>query len=128
MMTKKQIRSALERFERDKSKVVSLRLFCDLAGISLDTYKNLRADKYEMSEMVQIRLERALGKMERGEVKVMHHRDRTNHIAYRKVAEPEFKRGLSLTLKNGRIAIKTGLQNANNYRRPTFEEEFDGHS
>lgn len=128
MMTKREILAAIKRFDADPFRVLSIELFCQVAGISADTYQNVRDGKYEMTEMVQRRLEIAFGKVERGEIKVMRNRDLTKFAAYRKNPQPERKRGLMLIMKNGKIGIRTGPVNPNCYTTPTFEEEIDGNS
>jgi hypothetical protein len=128
MMTRKAILAAMKRFDADKGKVISMRMLCELAGISHDTYQNVRDGRSPMTEVTQIRLERALGAVERGEVKIMRRPDQTKFISYRRHAKPDMRRGFSLTVKGGRIAIRTGLQNASDYTRTTFGEELDGGS
>lgn len=126
-MTKKELRAAIARFMADNKKVVSQRLLCELAGISADTFQNVFVNgKTELTVTTQLRLEKALLAIERGEVVVTQKHDQTRHISYRRRAEPEFRRGFTLTLKNGGIGIKTGLQNVNSYRGKTFLEELEG--
>jgi hypothetical protein len=127
MMTKVDLRKAVERFFADPNRIVSVKLLCELAGISDDTFRAVFQTKITpMTPTTQVRMERALMAVERGQVKVFKTPDRVHHIAYKRKAEPEFKRGFSLTMKNGQIAVKTGLINANNYRTRTFKEELEG--
>lgn len=127
MMTKIELRAAVERFMADKKRVISERMLCELAGISPDTLRNVFKTKiYDMTPVVQIRLEKALMAIERGEVVVTQKWDQTRQVGYRKKPEPEFRRGLGLTFKNGRIGVKTGMQNANCYTQRTFVEELEG--
>lgn len=126
MMTKVQLRAAVERFMDDPHRVVSEKMLCELAGISEDTLRNVFKTKITpITITTQIRLEKALEAIERGDVMVLRNRDKTREVHYRKKSQPEFKRGFSLTLRNGQVAIRTGLQNANSYRQPTFKEELE---
>lgn len=128
MMTKEQIRSALRRFDADPSRVISIKLFCEVAGIAVETYKNIRADASEMSVPVQKRLEAAFEKLERGEIKIMRRPDQSRYVSYRKEPKPELRRGFSITMKGGKIAVRAAVENANNYTRATFLEEINGDS
>lgn len=126
MMTRKDIFKAVDRFLADDKRVISIRSLCELAGISEDTLRNVCQTKiYGMTPMVQTRLERAFEAIERGEVQVTRTHDQRVHVAYKRKATPEFKRGFQLTLKGGAIGIKTGLVNANCYRNKTFKEELE---
>lgn len=127
-MTKKELFAALARFEADPDRIITIRLLCELAGIHVDTYySSVQRREYEITPLTQIRLEKALKAIERGEIKVMR-KNRTKSIAWRRRPQPEFKRGMALSMKDGKIGLKIGLQNANCYTAPTFREEIDGHS
>lgn len=122
-MTKKQLRAAVMRFLADKNRVLSMENLCALAGISHDTFRDVfQLRKTSMTIPTQIRMEKALKALQKGEVTVQRNPDRTITARYRRKAQPDIARGLSLTMKNGRIAIKTGLVNVNDYTAPTFKE------
>lgn len=125
MMTRNQIKAALERFCADPGRVISQELLCELAGIDPKTLRNIRTGAHDMAPTTQVRLERALKAIERGEVKIMERHDRTRYITYRRKPEPAVKRGLSLTMKDGRIAVRAAPVNPNCYTAPTFREELE---
>lgn len=124
MMTKKQLREAVARFVADPNRVISVKNLCEIAGISDDTFRDVfKFQKVSLTVTTQIRVERALEAVKRGEVKVQRLSSKHMVVGYRRKPEPEFARGYGLTMKNGRIAVRTGLVNVNDYTRPTFEEE-----
>jgi methylphosphotriester-DNA--protein-cysteine methyltransferase len=126
MMTKVEMYKTVDRFMADKNRVISMKMLCVLAGISKDTFVNVFKHKTTpLTPTTQIRLERAFEAIERGEVAVTQKWDRTRHVHYQRKAEPQFKRGFALTVRGGRIAVKTGLVNANCYRGKTFSEELE---
>lgn len=126
MMRKKELRAAMQRFFDDKNRVISERMLAELAGLSIDTIKNVF--KFQITELTpttQIRLEKALKAIENGDVVVTEAWNRVRNVGYRRKPQPEFKRGLSLTLKDGKIGIRARPVNANCYTEPTFREEFE---
>ena len=127
MMTKKDIRAAVERFMADETNSMSERLLCELAGISRDTFRNVFKHKItDITPTTQIRMERALKALEAGEVSIYRRKDRTRYIQYRKEAKVPLAPGLRLTLKEGQIGLKIGMRNKNCYTSKTFKEEMEG--
>jgi|APFre7841882654_1041346.scaffolds.fasta_scaffold16830_2 hypothetical protein len=126
MMTKKEIRAAVERFIADETTNMSERLLAELAGISIDTFRNVFKHKTtDITPTTQIRMERALKALENGEVSIYKRRDRTRYIAYRKEAKIPLNPGLRLTLKGGQVGLKVGMRNKNCYTETTFKEELE---
>jgi hypothetical protein len=125
MMTRAEIRKAVRRFMRDDTKVLSQNNLCELAGISKMTFQNVFLYGHNMSDETQLRMERAIIAIEKGFVALMQYPDQSRHPEYRRQPKPELRRGLGLTLKDGRIGLKIGLENANNYRAPTLGEQLD---
>jgi len=125
MMTKLEIRKAVRRFMSDQTKVISQNNLCELAGISKMTFQNIFLYGENMSDETQLRMERALTAIEQGRIAVMRYPDATRHPEYRREPNPELRRGMGLTLKGGRIGLKIGLENANNYRTPTLGEQLE---
>lgn len=126
MMTKTQLRAAIDRFLGDPNRIISVKNLCELAGISHDTFRDVfQIGRTPITVQTQLRLEKALKAIQNGEVKVMRNPDKTVTVGYRKKADPQFARGYGLTVKGGKIAVRTGLVNVNDYSRPTFKEELD---
>ena len=125
-MTRNELRLAVLRFRDDPNRVISIDLFCELAGISPDTFTAVFRDHGMMTKYVQVRCERALKSIERGEVKVMRGRYRKHTIEYRYGApQPDLKRTCALNLSGGKIGLKIGVTNANDYTKPTFLEQLE---
>jgi hypothetical protein len=128
MMREKELRAAMDRFYADKDRVISERLLAELAGISLDTLKDVfKLRRTMLTPTTQLRLERALKHIERGEVAVMQDGMKRRSIQYRKKGEekPAFRKTTRLTFRNGRIGLKVGPENANCYTAPTFKDEWE---
>ena len=126
MMTKKELKAAIDRFCADEGRVLSIENLCALAGISKDTFRNVfRLGVTSITIPTQLRLEKALKALERGEIKVMRNPDKTVTASWRRKAEPEFARSMGLAFRGGRIVVKTGLVNVNDYTKPTFKEELE---
>ena len=85
MMTKRQLRAAIERFMGDKGRVISIRNLCELAGISEDTFTNVFVHRTTpITPTTQIRFEKALTAVKNGEIRVMRNPDRTVTVQYRR--------------------------------------------
>lgn len=124
-MTRKEIREAVDRFRADDKRVMSEALLAEAAGISLSTYRLVFYEGKEMSEMVQIRMERALKALANGELRVMRNRNKSKYVEYRKEAKPDLRRGLQLSLQNGKLSLKAGLRNLNDYSQPSLKEQLE---
>ena len=119
------MREAIRRFLGDDRSPISERMFCELAGISRVTFRSVFHDNTTLTPMVQVRVEKALEAIRNGDVRVMQNRDKTRYLEYRRESKPEFRRGMGLELKNGKIGLKVGLRNPNDYLQPTFKEQLD---
>jgi AraC-like DNA-binding protein len=127
MMTKAQVREAVERFIADPNRTMSERLLCELAGISRDTFRDVFKHKIQgLTPMVQLRMERALTALEKGDVTIFQKKDRSRYISYRKEAKLPLKPSVGLTVKNGQIGLKIGPRNVNCYTSPTLKEQLEG--
>ena len=122
-MTRKEIREAVARFKADENRVFSEKLLAEAAGISHATYRLVFYEGHEMSEMVQIRMERALKALANGELRVMRNRNKSKYVEYRREPKPDMQRGIHLNMKNGRISLSTGLRNLNDYSNPSLKEQ-----
>ena len=124
-MTRNEMYEAVRRFRADRDKPISNRLLCEAAGISIDTFKNIFDLGLPMSEMAQRRLGRALTAWANGDLRVMRNRNASKYIEYRREAKPDMQRGVNLTLKGGRIVLKVGPRNMNDYTQPSLKERLE---
>jgi hypothetical protein len=79
-----------------------------------------------MSEESQVRMSRALERLERGDVTVMRNRNQTKYLQYNSTPKPRIVRGYGLQLDGGKISLKIGLKNKANFSNPTFKEQMEG--
>jgi len=124
-MTKVEIRKAIERFRDDEGRVLSEALFCELAGIGLKTFRQVFGDGTNMSVQTQLRVERALKALERGEVRIMQGKGGVRTVEYRREPRPDIRRGYGLQVRNGKIGLKIGVENANCYTAPTLRDQLE---
>jgi hypothetical protein len=76
-----------------------------------------------MSEVTQIRVDRALKKMEAGEVTVMRNKDRSRFVKYNKDPDPRPQRTYTVNFQGGNFTVKTGLKARYDYSKPTLKEQ-----
>ena len=106
---------------------MSIELLAQLAGLSDQTIKMVfKYKRMPMSETTQIRMSKALLRLQNGEVEVVQFRDLTRAVRYVKNPRPRIKRSYALTVKDGEIKLKIGLKNRNDFSEPTFEELMKG--
>lgn len=125
--SREELKARVKRMFADPYRGISRELFAELCGVSDWTLRRVFFDEdVPLSEMVQIRVSKALEAWERGEVAVMERRDRSRYVEYRKVAKPRLKRHMGLAFKDGKIGLDIGIRNRADYSRPTFEEKLKG--
>ena len=124
-MTKAEIRKAIARFRADEGRVVSEYMFCELAGIGYRTFRQVFVDGTNMSVQTQLRVERALKALERGDVRIMQGKGGVRSVEYRREPRPDLRRGFGLQVKDGKIGLKIGVENANCYTAPTLKDQLE---
>ena len=78
-----------------------------------------------MSEESQVRMSRALQRLERGDVTVMRNRNRTKYLQYNTTPKPRVVRGYGLKLDGGKITLNIGLKNKADFSNRTFKEQME---
>jgi hypothetical protein len=127
VLTKADIYNRVARLRADPNRLISAVMLSELAGISIDTFKNVFVSRETpMSETTQIRMSRALERFEAGEVEVMFGRDKKHFIQIHQKPKPKLKRGYGLTVEGGEIKLKIGIRNRADYSEPTFKELMTG--
>lgn len=124
--SKEELKRIIVRFAADKNRGISLEHFCEIAGVDLrDFRKAFLEDKLNISEMVQIRVSKAMRAYMRGDIVVYKHWDRTKTVEYRKEPKPAFRKNLGFTLTKDGVRLNIGLVNRRDYTQPTFLEHLD---
>jgi AraC-like DNA-binding protein len=127
VMSQAEIRRRVQRLRDDPERPISFRLFSELVGVSEGTLKNVFIlHTYQMSEIVQIRVSRALQRLEAGDVVVMKNRWGERKIEYLNQPKPRLRRSMGLTIRDGQIGLKIGIRNRGDYSEPTFRELIEG--
>lgn len=127
VLTKRDLYNRMDRLLADPHRPISIKLLSDLAGISDFTIKMVfQSKKIPMSETTQIRMSKALLRLQNGEIEIIENRDRTREVRYVKNPRLRIKRSYGLTVVDGEIKLKIGLKNRTDYSEPTFEELMKG--
>ena len=123
-MTKAEIYRRMDRFQADSSSAFSWKMFSELVGVSESHLRNVFIARTEpMTEITQIRVDRALKKMEAGEVTVMRNKDRSRFVKYNKEPDPRPQRTYTVNFQGGNFTVKTGLKARYDYSKPTLKEQ-----
>lgn len=127
VLTKRDLYNRMDRLLADPHRPISIKLLSDLAGLSDFTIKMVfQSKKIPMSETTQIRMSKALLRLQNGEIEIIENRDRTREVRYVKNPRLRIKRSYGLTVVDGEIKLKIGLKNRTDYSEPTFEELMKG--
>ena len=123
----KELMQIMKRFLANRKRGISKQLFCELAGISRSQlYGVFVSEDLPMTIYVQKRVSKAYLEFKNGEVGVYMNRDLTKFVQYRKQAVPPLKRGNRIELVNGKIQLKIGIVNRNDYSEQTLDEQLKG--
>ena len=123
ILTKVELRRIVKRFIEDKNRGISIKLFCEIAGVSESNLYRVFIYHEEMTETVQRRVSKGYNKWHRGELAVMQNRDTTVYVEYRKQPKPRLVRGYGIEFQNGKIKMKIGIRNKADYDL-TLDEQF----
>jgi hypothetical protein len=126
VLTNAELFRRMERFQADANSPWSWKMLAELVGLSETTLRDTFIYKtYPLSVVLQVRLSKALGQIERGEVTVMYNKDRSRFIQYNNVPKPRAARSNKLVFEGGRIRVKPGIVNKNDYSQPTLLEQLE---
>jgi AraC-like DNA-binding protein len=126
VLNKAEIYRRMERYLEEEDRIVSVKFLAELAGLSERLIFGIFVGgTHTMSEETQVRMSRALERLERGDVTVMRNRNRTKYLQYNNTPKPRIVRGYGLQLDGGKISLKIGLKNKANFSNPTFKEQME---
>ena len=124
--SKEELRRIIKRFAADKRRGISLEHFAEIAGVDhRDFRKAFLEDKLNISEVMQLRVSKALRAFMRGDIVVWQNWDRTRSVDYRDKPKPAFKKNLGFVLTKQGVKLNIGLVNRRDYTQPTLLEQFD---
>lgn len=121
---KRDLKIIMQRFLSDKDRGISIPLFSDLCGVSINQIRDVFLNHTEpLSEYVQRRVSKAYNEWKNGEVAIMQNRDTSKFVQYRKEAKPALEKVTKLQVVNGEIKIKLGINNKYDYSDSTLDEQ-----
>lgn len=127
IMPKAEIYRRMDRYHADPKKTVSMTYFAELAGLGLTTIKAVFIDKtMPMSEHTQIAVSRALERLARGDVTIVHYRDRSRKMIYNTIPKPKMVRGTRINLGPDGFKLEVGVRNKQDYSAKTLREKLKG--
>lgn len=124
--SKEELLRIIKRFAADKRRGISLEHFCEIAGVDLrDFRKAFLQETLNISEVMQIRVSKAMRSWERGDLVIYQHWDRTKSVEYRSKPKPVFRKNLGFEVTKDGVKLNIGLVNRRDYTQPTLAEQFD---
>jgi len=126
VLSKAEIYRQMARYLEEEDRVMSVKFLAELAGLSERLIFGIFiGDTHTMSEETQVRMSRALMRLERGDVTVMRNRNRTKYLQYNRDPKPRMVRGYGLKLDGGKITLNIGVKNRDDFSKPTFKEQME---
>ncbi len=123
-IAKSELKIIMHRFLADKERGISIPLFSDLCGVSINQLRDVFLNHTEpLSEYVQRRVSKAYNEWKNGEVAIMQNRDTSKFVQYRKEAKPALEKVTKLQVVNGEIKIKLGVSKKYDYSGNTLDEQ-----
>lgn len=126
VLSKAEIYRRMARYLEEDTRVMSVKFLAELAGISERLIFGIFVGgTHPMSEETQVRMSRALKRLERGDVTVMRNRNQTKYLQYNRDPKPRMVRGYGLKLDGGKITLNLGVKNRADFSKPTLKEQME---
>jgi len=126
-LSKSELIKQMKRFNADKDRGISITLFCDLAGMSVEHFRDVFInDKHPLTETVQRRVNKAYIHWKMGMVRVMKRNDNTRYVDYRREAKPPIMPNMGLKLTSEGIKLRVGMVNRHDYSESDLNEALRG--
>jgi len=126
VLPKAELYRRMDRFQADSNSPISWRFLAELVGLNENYLREIFINRnYPISERVQIRVSKALKQIERGDVTIM--RDKTNKrfMKFNNTPQPRAARGFQIKMIDGKLGVKTGIINKNDYSQRTLKEDLE---
>lgn len=122
--TKAELMRIVPRFIKDKNRGISIKLFCDVCGISERTLMDVFIHHVEMmSERTQRRVDKGITHFMNGDLVVWQHKYyNTKRVEYREKPKPFARKSFQITVKDGQIGLKVGMKQRGDYSDPNLDE------
>ena len=127
VLTKKELLRQIQKFHADKERGISIPLFCELAGVNKEHFRDVFIRQAEpLTEYMQMRVNKAYTQWKAGNVRVMRRKDLTRYVEYRKTPEPPMMAGMGLKVTSDGIKIRVGMVNRHDYSETDLNEALRG--
>ena len=122
-LPKTELKRQIKRFLLDKDRGISIPLFADLCGLSTAHIRDVFLEECEpLTEMVQMRVNKAYREWKEGNVRVMKRRDNTRYVDSRKEAYNPYMPSNKLVMTREGIKLKVGMANRHDYSDKNLDE------
>lgn len=126
-LSKTELKKQIRRFIEDKDRGISIAHFCEVAGIAHRYFLDIfYYDKHPLSEMFQIRVNKAYKEWKEGKLVVMKRANNTRYVDYRKTPKPPLLPEMGLKMTSEGLKLRVGMVNRHDYSRPDLDEQLRG--
>jgi len=127
VLTKAELYRRMARFQEDDKTPWSWPMLAELCGMNSDHLRDVFLYRTNpITEVTQIRVSKALQRIERGDVTVMRNKNKTRFIRYNNTPQVRAARGNRIVLMDGKLRVKPGIINKNDYSQITLKEQLEG--
>ena len=124
VLSKAELYRRMERFAADDNRVISWKFLGELAGLNPLHLRNVFVNKTDpLTELVQMRVSKALQRISDGDVTVVRWRDGSRELRFNSQPKPRMMRGGKLVMRDGKVQLDMRLQNRGDYSAQTLQEQ-----
>jgi hypothetical protein len=124
ILPKHELYRRMERFAADENRVISWKFLGELAGLNPLHLRNVFVNKTDpLTELVQMRVSKALERIANGDVTVVRWRDGKRELRFNNEPKPRMMRAGKLVMRDGKVQLDMRLQNRGDYSAPTLQEQ-----
>lgn len=124
VLSKFELYKRMERFAADDKRLLSWPYFAELAGFDPGYLREIFLYKRSpLTETVQIRVSKALERLEKGEVTLVRWKDNSRELRYNNEAKPRLVKAGKLVMRDGKVQLAMGPVNRGDYSQPTLQEQ-----
>lgn len=126
VLSKAELYRRMDRFQADSNSPISWRFLAELVGMNENYLRQIFIDRaYPISEQVQIRVSKSLKQIERGDITIMRDKSNRRFMKFNNTPQPRAARGLQIKMIDGKLAVKAGIINKNDYSQRTLKEDLE---
>ena len=125
-LSKQELYRRMDRFQDDATTPVSWAMLAELTGYNKDHLREVFVTKNkDITEVMQIRLTKALKQIENGDVTYMMNKDRSRFIKYNNQPKPQFVRSQRIAFDGNGFTVQLGVRNRHDYSQPNLTDELE---